>query len=73
MTYLQGLFDFFVNGNFLQEWVVFFQLDPVRSITAAFGSNIPAHACHFRIFLLGTFQNHLDPVAFAFLCHCSLI
>lgn len=74
-THLQifqiGLLNFFVNSYFLQDWVVFFQLQPFRGVLFVFSADIAACASHTACFMLCAFQNHLHPVAF--LCHCSIV
>ena len=68
-----GLLDFFVDGIFAHDRVVFFQLDALRGVFAVFLRYITRSARQTAVFVLRTFQNHLDTVASAFLCHDAVV
>ena len=42
----QGLFNFFVNGHFFENRVVFLKLVTTRSVFAVFGSDVTRHTGH---------------------------
>jgi hypothetical protein len=63
-----SLFNFFVYGHFLQDRIVLFLLQTIRSVFAILGCDITAGARHARLFVLGALHNHLNSISF--LCHC---
>jgi hypothetical protein len=56
-----------VYSIFFQDRIVLLQFQSLCSVFAVFGGNVTAHAGLTRGFMLGAFQNNLNPVAF--LCH----
>ncbi len=56
-------------GNFLHERIELLHLQTLRSVLSVFGSDIPRHARYAGVFLLSALQNHLNSIAFSFLCH----
>jgi hypothetical protein len=56
-----------VNGIFFQDRIVLLQFQSLSSIFAILRANITAHTGLTRRFVLGTFQNDLNPIAF--FCH----
>ena len=58
-----------MQRNLLHERIVLLPLDTGGRIFPVLGRNIPGHAGHTAVFLLGAFQNNLDSIG-AFLCHC---
>jgi len=65
----QCLFNFFMNGHFLENRVVFLEFETPRSVFAVFGSDVSAHTGHSAGLMLGAFKDHLHTIAFCFLCH----
>ena len=65
------LLDFFVNSHFLQDGVVFLQLQSFGCVLFVFGADIAAGTRLTTGFVFCTLQNHLHPVTF--LCHGSMI
>jgi len=61
-----------VNRVFPHDGVVFFQLHAVRRILAILLSDVARRAWQAAIFVLRAFQNNLDAVASAFLCHDAI-
>jgi hypothetical protein len=70
---VDGLLDFAVNGVLPHDGIVFFQFHTVGSVLAVFLRDVTRCARKAAVFVLRTFQNDLDAVAFAFLCHCIFI
>ena len=61
------LFDFTVNGDALEERVVLLALQAVGGVLLVLGGDVTGHACDTALFLLGTFEDDLNSIAF--LCH----
>lgn len=59
-----------MNSYFFQSRVVFFQLDALGGVLFIFGGNVAAGTGEAGCFVLGTFENHLNPVSF--LCHADV-
>lgn len=59
-----------MNGNFFQCWVVLLQFDALGCILFVLGSDVAAGTGEAGSFVLGTFENHLNPVSF--LCHADV-
>lgn len=67
------LLDFAVERFLLQNRIELHQLQAVGRILPVLLGDVAGSARHAGLLVLGTFQNDLDPVAFALLGHCSLI
>ena len=63
------LLDFAVHRVLPHDGVVFFQLHAFRRILPVFLRYVPGSAGQAAGFMLRAFEDHLDAVAFAFLCH----
>ena len=63
------LFDFFVNGHFLQVRIVLLELQTLRGIFLVLGGDVTAHAGDTAVFLLGALEDNLHSCVFIFLCH----
>lgn len=68
----QPLLDFAVYGVFAHDGVVFFQLHAVGCVLAVFLGDVARRAGQAAVLVLRAFQNDLDAVAFAFLCHGAI-
>ena len=66
---VSGLFNFAVGRHLTHDGVVFFQLQTIRRVFAVFFGHVTGRAGQAAVFVLRAFQNHLDAVAFTFLCH----
>jgi hypothetical protein len=64
------LFDLAVYRVLPHDRVVFFQFDAFRRVLAVLLCDVPRRAGQTAIFVLGALEDDLEPVAFAFLCHC---
>jgi hypothetical protein len=53
-----------MNRYFFQKRIVLLALNPRGGVFPVFGSDVPRHPCNARRFLLGTFQNNLNSIAF---------
>ena len=58
-----------MNSHFLKVGVVFFQLQPFGCVFFVFLGDVTRHPGHTAGFLLRAFQNHLNSLVFALLCH----
>lgn len=67
------LLDFFVNSHFLEPWIELTKFDTLWSVLTIFLGDVTRHTWHTRGFVLCAFQNHLDAIAFAFLCHTIVL
>ena len=56
-----GLFDFLVNSYFLQDRVVFLQLETLGRILLVLGGDVATGAGHTGGFMLRALQDHLHP------------
>jgi len=53
-------------GYFAHVWVVFLQLDTLRSIFLVFGGDVTTHASYTAAFLLCALKDYLNTVSFFF-------
>ena len=68
------LFDFAVNCVLSHDGVVLLQFHTIRVVLAVLFSDVAGSAGKTAVFMLCTFQDNLNAVAFAFLCHgCRVI
>ena len=68
------LFNFAVNCVLPHDRVVLFQFHAIRVVLAVLFGDVAGSAGKTAVFMLCTFQDHLNAVAFAFLCHgCRVI
>jgi len=51
-------------GYFAHVWVVFLQLDTLRSIFLVFGGDVTTHASYTAAFLLCALKDYLNTVSF---------
>lgn len=58
-----------MKGNPFKIRIIFSEFQAVRGILSVFSGDVPGDSGHVGVFLLGTLQDHLDAIAFAFLCH----
>ena len=58
-----------MNSHLLQDGVVLLKLEALGSILPVLRCDIAGCAGQTALLHLGAFQNHLDSVAFNFLCH----
>ncbi len=65
----RALLDLAVYRTALEDGVVLGQFEAVRRILAVFLRDITGGAWHAAFFMLGAFENDLNAVAFALLCH----
>ena len=63
------LFNFLVYGDFLEDGVVFLQLQTLGSVLAVLGGDIALRSGHSAGLVFGAFEDHLYAIAFSFLCH----
>jgi len=56
-----GLFDFLVNSYFLQDRVVFLQLETLGRVLLVLGGDVTAGTGHTGVFVLRALQDHLHP------------
>ena len=63
------LLDFLVNSHLLQDGVVLLELEALGSILPVLSGDVARCAWQTALLHLCAFQNHLDSVAFNFLCH----
>ena len=61
---MSDLLDFFVDRVTLQDVIILPQLHTAGSILPVLGSDVPGSARHPGFFVLGAFQDNLDPVCF---------
>jgi len=59
-----------MNGYFFQCGIVLFQLDALGCILFVLGGDVSACTGEAGSFVLGTFENHLNPISF--LCHADV-
>lgn len=65
----EELLDFLVNGHLLEDGVELLQFQALRGILLVLHRDITAGAGHAAVLVLGALEDHLNPVAFALLCH----
>ena len=58
-----------MNCYFFQNRIVLFQLQTVGCILPVLSCNVPWSSGHTAVFVFGTLQYNLNPVAFSFFCH----
>lgn len=68
-----GLLNLLVNGHLLEDRIVLLQLKTTRSVLTVLGSDVTACTGQATILHFGALKNHLDSVAFCFLCHCLIV
>lgn len=64
------LLNLSVNGIFFQEGIELLEFEAVRRVFAVLLGMVARHAGHARRFVLCTFQNDRQPVAFLFGHRC---
>ena len=58
-----------MNGDLLEDGVVFLQLQTLSGVLTVLGGDVARCAGHTGGFVLGAFEDHLHAIAFCFLCH----
>ncbi len=62
-----------MNGNLLQEGIVFPSLKTFGSVLLVLCGNVTRHSGYTAFFLLSALKDDLHPVSFCLLCHSSKI
>ncbi len=57
-------------GYSLKDGVGFLKFETFGGVFAVFCGDVAACAGHAACFMFGAFENHLNAIAFCFLCHC---
>lgn len=63
------LFNFLVDGDFLQVGIVLLQFKPFGRILLVLVGDVTGDAGYAAGLLLGALHDHLDTLVFAFFCH----
>lgn len=68
--WIRILLDLAVYGVLAHDRVVLLQFEAFRRVLAVLLGDVPGGAGQTAVLVLGALENDLEPIAFAFLCHC---